>query len=946
MTRDFIAFDDIRDIVARIFRDTELPDGAPNIYVVRDMYGRVGVSVSDKYKSDTCLRKALQTLGQSLHDAAGAHSRSFKKPVLWARPDLINTLKNAAQDISPRVKLADRLLLGESWWSVGPEESGSPTRYTLYSVKGGVGRSTTAAVLAWHLAEKGEDVLAIDLDIESPGLASTLLEPKVQPEFGVADWFVEELVGQGDRLVEQITATPAWTRDLSGTVWIAPAHGYNPGEYLAKLGRVYMDTASDPWTARLQRLLKQLESSLNPTVTIIESRSGLHDIAAATVTDIGAEVMLFAVDSQASWTGYEILFSHWKRHRLAPLIQERLLMISALTPELGTERYVARFRERSWDLFRDHLYNSLAHNSTSPDSMDYRFEDDNAPHAPFTINWNRGLAAGSSLRNLEESSVNQAYWQFLERFDERHRAHSGTKVPVQPVRVKPITIVVEVGRPVGTKIPSAGRNKNPFIADAESVRLALTELPKGTSHGAAPRPTQLYLPPSHRKALDPNVSLVTGGRGTGKTFWWSALQDQSILRLLSKLHPRLAPIAKSDWLTGFGVTEQPERYPTKDEISEIIAEGIEPRKMWRTIQSFHLATDHHRLKQLDSWAQRAKYVDKNSAAITRLLRDCDDRLNGEGRYSIFMFDALDRSSDDRKIGSQLIRGLLQHALEMRSFHRLRAKVFLRSDHAADPSITDFPDASKVLATEVQLTWPKRVLYGLLWHYLANGSQGALLRRTLTDGDWQNVGQSSDEPIYAVPLTLTSDEQSQRDLFHSVIAGPWMGTDHRRGFPYTWIPNHLADAVGVVSPRSFIAALKAAAHDTADSHPDHEYALHFKSLKRGVREASEIRVREIQEDYPWVDRFLKPLSGVVVPCAFEEIGNIWDSEDLISRLSDEVARNEVKLPPRNLERGPVGIRQNLEDLGIFRRRKDQRIDIPDVYRVGFGIGRKGGVTPVR
>ena len=944
MSRDFIAFDDIRELVARIFCDTELPDSAPNIYVVRDMYGRVGVTVSDEYESNKCLQEALQTLGQRLHDAAGAHGRSFKKPVLWARPDLINTLEDAAQDISPRVKLADRLLLGESWWSVGPEESGSPIRYTLYSVKGGVGRSTTAAVLAWHLAEKGEDVLAIDLDIESPGLASTLLERKVQPEFGVADWFVEELVGQGDRLVKQITANPAWTGDLSGQVWIAPAHGRNPGEYLAKLGRVYMDTASDPWTKRLQRLLKQLESSLNPTVTIIESRSGLHDIAAATVTDIGAEVLLFAVDSPASWTGYEILFSHWKRHRLAHLIHERLLMVSALTPEVDTDKYMEGFRERSWDLFREHLYDSLAHNSTSPDSMAYGFEDDNAPHAPFTVNWNRGLAAGSSLRNLEESSVNQAYRQFLERFDERHRAHSCTKVPVQPIRIKPITIVVEVGRPVGTKIPSAVRNKDASIVKAESVRLALTELPEETSHGAAPPPTQLYLPPSHRKALDPNVSLVTGGRGTGKTFWWSALQDQSILQLLSKLHPRLAPIAKSDWLIGFGVTEQPEYYPTKDEISEILAEGVEPRKMWRTIQSFHLATDDHPLKQVDSWAQRANYVDKNSGAIARLLRDCDDRLNGEGRYSIFMFDALDRSSDDRKIGSQLISGLLQHALEMRSFRRLRAKVFLRPDHASDPSITDFPDASKMRATE--LTWPRRVLYGMLWQYLANGSQGDLLRRTLTDGDWQNVGQSSDEPVYAVPLTLTNDEQSQRDLFHSVITGPWMGTDHRRGFPYTWIPNHLADAVGVVSPRSFIAALKAAAHDTAESRPGHEYALHYESLKRGVREASKIRVQEIKEDYPWVDHFLNPLSGVVVPCAFEEIGDIWNSGDLISSLSDDVARNEVKLPPRNLERGPVGIRQDLEDLGIFRRRKDQRIDIPDVYRVGFGLGRKGGVRPVR
>jgi|GEM_PF-2093247 len=40
----------------------------------------------------------------------------------------------------------------------------------------------------------------------------------------------------------------------------------------------------------------------------------------------------------------------------------------------------------------------------------------------------------------------------------------------------------------------------------------------------------------------------------------------------------------------------------------------------------------------------------------------------------------------------------------------------------------------------------------------------------------------------------------------------------------------------------------------------------------------------------------------------------------------------------------GIRQDLQRLGIFIIRKDSRIDMPDLYRVGFGLGRKGGVKP--
>lgn len=434
MMSKFVSFDDVRGILKDALREIDLPEGAPTVYVVRDLFGRIGLSVSEESKGDEQLRSVLDRLTQTLHGRLGAHGRALKQFVLWVHPELAASLEATVQDVSPGVKLADRLMVGGSWWTVGPEESKAPVRYTLHSVKGGVGLSTTAAVLAWHLASLGEDVLAVDLDLESSGLAATLLEPKARPKFGVADWFVEELVGQGTLIMNEIAGSPVWTRDLPGTVWIAPAHGRDPGEYLAKLGRVYMDTASDPWTARLQRLLSLLEGYLKPTVVILDSRSGLHDIAAAAVTDVGADVMLFGDDSAATWGGYKILCEHWRRLGLAPRVRERLSVVSALTPEIETEKYLARFREQSWDLFRETLYDTFAGNATSADSVSYAFADEDAPHVPLVINWNRGFAAGTSLRRLEVSALEQAYLPFLQEFERRHRSRSKEAVPVAVLR--------------------------------------------------------------------------------------------------------------------------------------------------------------------------------------------------------------------------------------------------------------------------------------------------------------------------------------------------------------------------------------------------------------------------------------------------------------------------------------------------------------------------------
>ena len=104
----------------------------------------------------------------------------------------------------------------------------------------------------------------------------------------------------------------------------------------------------------------------------------------------------------------------------------------------------------------------------------------------------------------------------------------------------------------------------------------------------------------------------------------------------------------------------------------------------------------------------------------------DEKLVRQGRRLVVIYDALDRSTDDWRTMYRIIRGLLQTALDMRSYRRIRVKMFLRSDQFAPGPIGDFPDASKLLSSAVELTWPRQELYGLLWHLLgkARGVQTA------------------------------------------------------------------------------------------------------------------------------------------------------------------------------------------------------------------------------
>ena len=483
---------------------------------------------------------------------------------------------------------------------------------------------------------------------------------------------------------------------------------------------------------------------------------------------------------------------------------------------------------------------------------------------------------------------------------------------------------------------------------ASTLRRALTNLPDGTFHGGRPEPEEVYLPPSHHRALAPNASVVIGMRGAGKTFWWNALQAPAVRRMLAtRRRPVLFPESTAmgedaEIAIGFGVAPQPRSYPGKEVLSNLLANGTEPGAIWRSVVSWHLAPDGHPLRRGADWTERVSFVVRNPEVVDRLLHDRDSDLARRGVYAILLFDALDRSADDWRTMTRLTRGLLQVALDLRAYRRIRAKVFLRSDQAAESRAFDFPDASKLQSSSAELTWPIRELYGLLWHSLARGPGRSLLDIPI---DRDDRGAADPPAVFSVSRRFVADETAQRLCFHR-LTGPWMGSDPRRGIPYIWIPNHLGDADQRVSPRPFLTALRSAAADTEERYPDHDRALHYNSIKHGVQEASRYRVAEMREDYPWVERVLSPLKGSSVPCRFTDLADRWQSDRVLVRLPGDLEGDDVRLPPSRFEEGPDGVRKDLEALGVFDRMLDDRVNIPDVFRVAYGIGRKGGIRPVR
>lgn len=466
----------------------------------------------------------------------------------------------------------------------------------------------------------------------------------------------------------------------------------------------------------------------------------------------------------------------------------------------------------------------------------------------------------------------------------------------------------------------------------------INTLPEDTSrHGTEPELRYTYLPATHAKALRPGSMLVVGIRGSGKSFWWSALQKPEHREAVGK---DIGLSKNTKVSTGFGERPSPDNYPGKDTLTNLLLK-FDTRSIWRAVVFNQVGSGRlpYEFNSLSTWEDRVNWLKANPEPVEKLFFDVDNKLELQQTYHLVLFDALDRTADDWKSMNQLVRGLLQSVLDFRSYKRIRLKMFVRPDQIEDSEVGSFPDSSKVLSQKTELYWPRIELYGLLWQHLANESTSDIFREgceKLTSVKWRNI-----DDVWVVPEKLRTDEGIQRRIFHS-MTGPWMGRDRRRGFPYTWLPNHLGDTRNQVSPRSFLAALRHAASEKEKS--EQSFALHYESIKRGVQEASIIRVQEMQEDYPWVQKLLTPLSGISVPCHAGEIKRIWEMHQVLDDLKQSIASAMVRLPPAHIQTGSEGVLEDLESLGLIERISADRINIPDVYRVGYGIGRRGGVTP--
>ena len=149
---------------------------------------------------------------------------------------------------------------------------------TFYSFKGGVGRSMAMMNTAFALVAEGKKVLAVDFDLEAPGLDTFAFPNSVNKNLGVVD-FVCSYIKTG--IVPEIDeyAFRSSTDDSSGgELWLMPA-GRRDEKYADLVNSIDWRELYDKRDGYLlfEDLKAQWRSYLKPDYVLIDSRTGHTD---------------------------------------------------------------------------------------------------------------------------------------------------------------------------------------------------------------------------------------------------------------------------------------------------------------------------------------------------------------------------------------------------------------------------------------------------------------------------------------------------------------------------------------------------------------------------------------------------------------------------------------------------------------------------------------------
>ena len=170
-----------------------------------------------------------------------------------------------------------------------------------YSFKGGMGRSTTLAYIAYFYALFGKKIAVLDCDFEAPGIASMFFSKEDrEKKSGILDYFVDLNIEENPTLDNYYLKRDSLYLFPSGI-------DYNIQDYMNKISKI--DFNSIEYTKKFTKLLNRINKKIKPDLIFIDLRAGINESNGLVLKHISNTNLMFFNSEEQNEDGLQVILN-------------------------------------------------------------------------------------------------------------------------------------------------------------------------------------------------------------------------------------------------------------------------------------------------------------------------------------------------------------------------------------------------------------------------------------------------------------------------------------------------------------------------------------------------------------------------------------------------------------------------------------------------------------
>jgi cellulose biosynthesis protein BcsQ len=859
--------------------------GLLNLTIVSDRF--IGLSIPQRKEQISNLLKSQNRPSRtgflSLYTPEEAESLNLTPPEVSD----VNTIKTwqdlAIQAANPQNQL-----------TFPQRELSLPRTVTFYSFKGGVGRTTALTHVAWTLAMRGRKVVAVDLDLEAPGLSTAFnLDP--QPEYGIVDYFYERSylpAGIEPSILIPDIFGEVRIQNAKGRLFVVPA-GCLSLDYISKVDDLHANTVIDGdqnlWTV----FKREIYERLKPDVILIDSRTGINQWGALSLIQAADAAVIFLFPNEQNKQGIKLLLQS-----LQNLNKSSINFVFSPVPDVSKLDKVKEI----YQSLLDEIKISTDEESEIDDNDQLEMPEPLViPYLPHIALVDYYPVEGSEVYYNKIANLIDEETDEIERTNILTNSETETRWEIIESLEFPDVNAAEVDQ----KFKLLFQRTNDF-----------------------------------EKFLDHATCLIRGRKGTGKTaLYWLFLKYTSYAQELAR-----GRLDNTVFLSAHGRYQ--ESRPTRGQF-QFIHENLQQNGgTWEAFWRAYLLLRCHQenlcsfpknkkgekfseLKNIINNLPKGKWQSEynqvllglsTNSTLSEIVNDAiniiiHEQAKNKSQKIWVLYDDLDEDFPEAgEVRQSALSGLFQlvQSCDANRLTEIRFKIFLREDIW---NRLIFDNKSHFHGRDIILQWTRVDFLRLA------------LRQSIQSPKFKNfVDRFS-------PIAVDSIDQSTEDAIDKALELLWGSrrrTVNQAKYVSRWVYERLTDSSGTTFPRSLSILLTGAKEQelSYQGKPSIQTPidrlLRSKSLEIGLKKASEKRCDEIKEEYRHLTKFFDSLKQKSALLPKDELHSIWQES------AQDIADFEE-------------FTSFLTEIGIIEwRERDKRYKFADIYVYGFDMIRQGAV----